>query len=322
MAIPTWASGKGLVYLPLLTQQINKAIQDEALWDGFTTLLKGAQGKRKGDIFTWTVTPYVEGDTAEIAEDELTPRTNVLPEQMSLTIGEYGHSFPWTKKFEVLAQIDIKSIYGQLLKEHAIKTIDNVVGLKFREAPLKYVPTGSYAAPTYIPETTLTTVATRNLKMVDFFNLAEELSRYRIKPRANGRWASVWDRRAIRGFKGDPLWQDVQLRLIEAGKPSGLLTGYIGTFDKFDIYQSDNDIVFPPLQGTGGDTSLPPGRGVVFGEDAVYKAVAEPVTILSDFSKDFGRDRALAWFFMGGWKSRYPTATARFFGAIEVTSAF
>lgn len=39
-----------------------------------------------------------------------------------------------------------------------------------------------------------------------------------------------------------------------------------------------------------------------FGADSVYEAVAIPEEIRVKTSVDFGRDQALAWIFLGGWK--------------------
>jgi hypothetical protein len=55
------------------------------------------------------------------------------------------------------------------------------------------------------------------------------------------------------------------------------------------------------LSNTIGNSSAY-GQAVFFGADNVYEAVVQPEEIRAKVSVDFGRDQALAWYFMGGWK--------------------
>lgn len=53
------------------------------------------------------------------------------------------------------------------------------------------------------------------------------------------------------------------------------------------------------------------GEAVFFGDDAVREGIVIPEDIRIDLPKDFGRDQAIAWYYLGGFKLvwDYPTDT-------------
>ena len=50
------------------------------------------------------------------------------------------------------------------------------------------------------------------------------------------------------------------------------------------------------------------GEAVFFGADAVREGIVVPEDIRIDLPKDFGRDQAIAWYYLGGFVSCYSFA--------------
>jgi len=63
------------------------------------------------------------------------------------------------------------------------------------------------------------------------------------------------------------------------------------------------------------------GEAVFFGADAVREGIVIPEDIRIDLPKDFGRDQAIAWYFLGGFKATWDFSTDGEARTIHLTSA-
>jgi len=321
LAIPSWVDSSATVTQPILTPKVWHAARRQAICDRYTTALSGAQGKNKGDTFYHTWYGRVAGDTGPIAEKSLVPQSNVTPTQVAITIDEYGRAFPWTAKFEDLARISIKTGLGKVLKNHYAETIDNLAGAAFVAAATKIIPTGTDAAPTITFESPLATDATRNIQAGDFIKIREGLEMtYFADPFPDGSYVTFLNSHGLKGLKESALWQNIQLYINQTKEQSGLTTGYIGKLDNFHIFGTNNTTVFPNLSGTGSENSLPPTQGVVFGPEAVFKATAKGFRIVPKIPTDYGRDKGIAWLWLGGYAQRYKLSTPYLSGCFHITS--
>ena len=57
------------------------------------------------------------------------------------------------------------------------------------------------------------------------------------------------------------------------------------------------------------DTSYK-GEAIFFGADPMIEGVAVAEEMRSKIPTDYGRDKGLAWYFLGNWSLTYDTATA------------
>jgi hypothetical protein len=73
------------------------------------------------------------------------------------------------------------------------------------------------------------------------------------------------------------------------------------------------------LKNTIGSSSLF-GEAVFFGGDAVREGIVIPEDIRIDLPKDFGRDQAIAWYFLGGFKQTWNYTTDTETRIIHLTS--
>ena len=62
------------------------------------------------------------------------------------------------------------------------------------------------------------------------------------------------------------------------------------------------------------------GEGVVFGADAVREKILTPEEIRIKIPTDFGRDRGIAWYYLGGFKTVWSQATDTEAHIIHITS--
>jgi len=56
------------------------------------------------------------------------------------------------------------------------------------------------------------------------------------------------------------------------------------------------------LHNTAGDASPYVGQAMFIGDDAVWEAIAVPEEVRANVPADFGRDQALAWYYLGGFE--------------------
>lgn len=68
-----------------------------------------------------------------------------------------------------------------------------------------------------------------------------------------------------------------------------------------------------------GTTSFE-GEAIFLGSDPVIEGVVVPLEMRAKIPTDYGRDKGLAWYFMGGWEVTYASATNGEIRMVHVTS--
>lgn len=268
-------------------------------------------GKNKGDTILFDRISNVATGGGTISELNKMPEDSVTISQGSVTVAEYGNSVPWTGKLEALAEFSVDNIVMKALKNDMAKTLDAAVGAEFQTAKIKAVPTGTDAAPTTAFETTLATSATRHTQVADIKNVIDAMkSTYTIPPFDGENYVCICSVGFARTIKDDPDFEDA----AKYGDPERLFSGEIGRYYGCRFIEETNVLSNAP----GGTYK---GEAIFFGDDPIVEGIAVPEEIRSKIPTDYGRDRGLAWYFLGNWGLTYDTSTAGEAKIIHLTSA-
>ena len=238
------------------------------------------------------------------------PETQVTISQGSLVVNEFGNSIPWTGKLESLAEFDVENIWLRTLRDDAAKTLDKQVGDEFRTCKVKYTPTAA-ATGVFDEDGTVSTAALRNIDTTDVKNIVDEMKSKYLVPMYDGEnYMAVISVKFGRRVKDDADWEDA----AKYGDPERLFSGEIGRYYGVRFVEETN-----VLANALGTTTFQ-GEAVFFGADAIIEGVVVPLEIRAKIPTDYGRDKGLAWYFMGGWELSFDTANAGEAKIIHVTS--
>lgn len=260
-------------------------------------------GKKKGDTLLFDRAGNASPAGRRISELEKMPEAGVTLSQGSLVVDEYGNSIPWTGKLETLSEFDVENIWLRALRDDAAKILDDAVGDEFKTTSVLYAPTGTDAAPTGTFDTAppMGTAATRSIAAFDVKEIVDDLKSTRLAPFYDGEnYMAVISVKFGRRLKDDPDWEDA----AKYGDPDRLFSGEVGRYYGVRFVEETNS-----LANALGTTTFQ-GEAVFFGSDPVVEGIVVPLEMRAKIPTDYGRDKGLAWYFLGGWEITFSTAAA------------
>jgi hypothetical protein len=157
---------------------------------------------------------------------------------------------------------------------------------------------GSTASPTAGWESTgtITKTASRNFQVYDLKNIIDGLkmglygsdSSTPVEPWDGDNYVGIFSVQASRAIKDDPEWE----RAVHYAAPERHLNYETGKFDNCRCVEDNH------LAGAAGSFN---GEGVIFGDETVKEidVIAEEIRL--DLPGDHGREKSMAWYFLGGW---------------------
>lgn len=300
MAGQTWSPDASGGYLAndTLSKKIRHAAQPLMRFRQFVRKEPG-YGKGKGDTVLWNRISNVSTGGGTISELSKMPEDNVTIGQGSCIVNEYGNSVPYTGKLEALSEFSVDNIVMKALKNDMAKTLDAACGAIFQSIPIHYVATGTAANPTNSFETTLSTSMARDIQAFDVKEVIDAMkSTYTIPPYDGENYVCICSVGFARALKDDSDWEDA----AKYGDPERLFAGEVGRYYGCRFVEETN------VLSNNLNTSYK-GEAVFFGEDPVIEAVAVPEEIRAKIPTDYGRDKGLAWYFLGNWALTYGTSS-------------
>lgn len=300
MAGQLWGTANlgGNLSLGFLSKKLRNTAQPIMRGDQFARPEPGA-GKHKGDTVYFIKTSDLAGDTGAstvaLSEGQTIPIDNVTVPRGSLTLNEYGRGVAFTGKLEALSEFEIERVVLQPLRNHSAKKLNFLAMNEFKSTYVIYAPTGTDAAPTGTFDTdgTMSTAATRHIQAFDVYEIVEYLEGTLYTPAHDGEnFICLAHASFLRKLREDPDWETA----ASYGDPDRLFSGEIGRFHGVRFIKN--------VQGLASalGTTAYKGEAVFFGEDAVMKAEAIPLEVREKVPADFGRDKAMAWYWLGGYK--------------------
>jgi N4-gp56 family major capsid protein len=267
-------------------------------------------GRKKGDTLLFDRVSNVTIAGRRISELERMPESGVTISQGSLTVDEFGNSIAWTGRLEDLSEFDPENIWLRTLRDDAARTLDRHVAAEFRTTPVKAIPTG--AAATTFREDGTTVAATTSVTAAHVKDIVDEMKARWLVPFYDGEnYMAVVSVKFGRRLKDDAAF-DAAARY---GDPERLFSGEIGRYYGVRFIEETH-----VLSNTLGTTTHQ-GEAIFFGADPVVEGIVVPLEMRAKIPTDYGRDKGLAWYFLGGWRITWPTAGAGEVKIVHVTSS-
>lgn len=315
-----WGTDGGFIARPELSKKLRHIAQPQMKADQFT-VKENAFGKNRGDTFFFSRAGNVATAGGQLVETQTIPVTKVPLSQGSISVTEYGNSISFTGKVEALSEIDVERIILQPLKNDAAKVLNSAAMTQFKATYVQYTPTGTDAAPTGAWDTdgTISTAATRHIQAEDVYNIVEYMTGTLFVPPYSGNdYVALCHTSFLRMLRADPDWQEVANYAYSGTRDNPQYRGYYDEVGRLHgvRFVMDNQALAAVL-----GTTIYKGEAIFFGEDAVMKAVAVPLEVREKTPADFGRDKGMAWYFLGGYKIIFDlTAAAGFARIVRVNS--
>lgn len=316
MAGQVWLTNSlgGYMWSPNLSKVLRMAVQPAVKFRQFADIKDAAvQGKGKGESFHWNVYSDVTTRGTTLTETSTIPQTNYTITQGTMTITEYGNSVPYTGKLDDLSEQPVKEIVNKVLKNDAKKAFDNAAWVQFNATPLRVVPTDGTATDSVVLTTNGTATATNNVAMgADHVKAIVDLMKERnIPPYVADDYISVSHPTTFRKFKND-------LEAIHKYTPEGfgmILNGEMGRYENARFVEQTSI----PKGGAADSTTFNPQTDTAdawnnaksswaffFGADTVAEGIVVPEEMRGKIPGDYGRDKGIAWYYMGGFGLVHP----------------
>lgn len=304
----------GYMWSPNLSQVLRMAVQPMVKFRQFADIKDAAvQGKNKGDTFHWNVYSDVATRGTTLTEGTAIPTTNYTIQQGTMTITEYGNSVPYTGKLDDLSLQPVKEIVNKVLKNDAKKAFDIAAFNQFNATPLRVVPTAGTATDSVTLTTNGTATATNAVAMgaAHVKAIVDLMKERNIPAYVGDDYGSVSHPGTFRPFKND-------LEQLHKYTPEGfgmILNGEIGRYENCRFVEQTNipkggaadTLSFNPQT----DTADPWNNGLsswafFFGADTVAEGIVVPEEMRGKIPGDYGRDKGIAWYYMGGFGLVHP----------------
>jgi len=298
----------GFAYSDNLSDDLRMALQPVLKMRQFADIKDGAhQGMNKGDTFHWNVYSDVATAGGTLVETNTMPETTISITQGTLTITEYGNSVGYTGKLDDLSYHPIREIVTKALKNDAKKAFDTAVATQMDSGLLRVVPTSGNSTTSLDLTVNGTATETNSVafQAAHARLVAIEMMERNIPAYAMDDYYAVARPSTYNTFKDN--LEDIRM-YVETGFGM-IMNGEIGRYEGIRFTQQTH-----LAQGTGLGTPTAAWTNslsdwiVFFGEDTVAEAIAIPEEIRGKLPQDFGRDKGVAWYYLGGFALSHSVA--------------
>lgn len=290
-----------------LSQKVRHAAQPIMKFRQFVDI-EPAVGKRRGDTLLFDKISNITTAGGALIETSTIPKNNFYIRQGTLTVTEYGNAVPWTMKAKTLAEVQLDDAVQTVLMNDQAKVLDSAAAAQFKLTEYKAVCTNT-ATTVFTTNGTATATAASNMSDKNVRDVIDKL-KVLLVPRYDGmNFMSIASTNSIRGL------YDFFEQKIQYEREDLLFSGEIGRYYGCRFIEETNVLV----NNLGSGTQY--GEAVFFGADCVREGVVVPEEIRIDLPRDFGRDQAAAWYYLGGFKKTWDFSTDSEVRAIHLTSA-
>ena len=249
------------------------------------------------DTYQFTKVGNIEEEARTISEDGDIPQGKPAITSDLVTAEEKSLELPYTSRSVILSELSLESIFVRKLMDHAVKTLDKISAVPFRQADLVYTPVGTLGSKDYTLGTAGVALdtATRPFSLWDLRNLRSIMQNDHDVPGFAGsdEYIFIVTDKIARSLKEDSQY----IELAKHAYPEKALAGELGMLEGFRIIQENNVL----------DNNLPGGlgEGVAFGDDPVIEIEIWPLELQRAISESYGRTKAIRWTWYGGFKKTW-----------------
>ena len=250
------------------------------------------KGYSAGDKFHWNVYSNVATQGAALTEGTPIPKTKFQIIQGELTVTEYGNSVDYSSKLDDLSLHPVKEVIKKVLKNDASLTFDLAARAQFDASVLTVASATATDAVTL--EETGTCTVTNNVALgKDHIKAIVDLMKERNIPTFSaGDYFSIGRPTTFRQLKND--LEDVH-KYVDQGFRM-IMNGEIGRYEGVRFIEQTSIA----LSGNFA-TNNKSDEVHFFGEDTVAEALVVPEEMRGKIPGDFGRDKGVAWYYLGGF---------------------
>jgi N4-gp56 family major capsid protein len=290
MSQQLWAVNSlgGFLSNSVLSKQIRHATQPMMKFRQFVTP-EGAAGKNRGDKVFFNKISNISTAGGTLTETSTIPKRNYTIVQSTLTVNEYGNAVPWTLKAQTLADVQVPDLVKTVLRNDMAKVLDSAAAAEFKTSVYKAAVVNT-ATTTFSTSGTASATSSGSMSDKNVRDVIDRMKTLNI-PRYDGNnYVCIASTNSIRG-----LYDFFEAKISQTtAKP--LYNGEVGQYYGCRFVEETNI-----LKNTLGSGTVD-GEAVFFGADAVREGIVIPEDIRIDLPKDFGRDQAIAWYYLGGFK--------------------
>lgn len=251
----------------------------------------GGFGKKMGESVTLTrVGALTQPTSAALLETERIPEDTLTISTAAITVGEYGRSVPFTSLSNDLSEFDLENPIQAALRDQMKLELDRIASTAAKLAKVKYAPTG-LASNNITTNGTFGATATANMNVFH----VEEIRDYMYdtlftEPYDGEDYLGIFRTLGLRGIKRDPAWEEWH----KYTNPAAKYNSEVGRMEHVRFVETNNSAALGKV-GTGSVL----GEGVVFGKDFLALAEVQSPELRAAIPADFGRAKAVAWYFIG-----------------------
>jgi hypothetical protein len=264
------------------------------------------KGLHRGAKYYWDVYSNVSNQGRRLSETGPIPETGFTVSQKSLSVTEAGNSVPYTGLLQSLAKHDVVAIIDKTLKDDARKYFDIEAFQQFNNTKLRAAPTSGTSTTAITLDVAGTCSTTNNVELgTGHVKAIVDTMKERNIPTAQGDdYGCITNVTTLRTFKNS-------LESINQYTETGLghiYNGEIGRYEGTRFIEQN----FIPKGGAADTTTYDPWAGTAdvwnngksswaffFGADRVAEAMCIPEEIRAKIPSDFGRSKAIAWYYLG-----------------------
>jgi N4-gp56 family major capsid protein len=264
-------------------------------------------GKSRGEVVLFNKISNITTAGGTLSETSTIPKRNFTIKQGTLTATEYGNAVPFTLKAQTLAELSVDAATKTVLRDDMAKVLDSAAAAQFKTSDYKATVSNTakttFGSAGVALETSSGSMSDKNAR-----DIIDRLKTLNV-PRYDGmNFVCIASTNSIRG-----LYDYFEAKVMQT-TTDNLFKGEIGKYYGCRFIEETNVLV--NTLGSGSSD----GEAVFFGGDAVREGIVIPEDIRIDVPKDFGRDQAIAWYYLGGFVKTWDYSTDGETRIIHVTS--
>lgn len=276
-------------------------------------------GKGKGESITLIYyKPLTDPSSAELEEHLRMPIDQLTSGKQTITIKEWGRGVEYTNLAQQLSKFDPAEAAQKALTDQMNQSMDVAAAAEFTgtDAKVCFIPT-SLTGGTWDTDGTPSTQATNNVTKHHISAIRDYMIKDLHVPFYTGEhFIGLMSTKALRGLRDDRVIEAWNLYLQ---KGDHIYRGEIGQIENVRMVEVNNESA---LSNAVGASSVL-GEGVIFGQDAVARIEIEfpHLRAQPNYTADFGRRHAVAWYGLVAFGVKFPTATDREARIVRICSS-
>lgn len=299
----------GFMYSDSLSRYLRTELQPTTRFRQFCEPEDGTdKGLNKGELLTWNIYSNVARQGRRLTELNPMPETNFTISQGSMTLYEIGNSVPYTGLLESLAEHKVKAIISKTLMEDARKAFDIEAHAQFKRTLLRVAPANGTDTESLTVTTNGVAGETNNVALgADHLKtLSDTMQERNIPPYVQDDYMVISHPTTLRPFRNE---METLQQYTTAGMDK-IYNGEMGRYEGFRFVKQN----FIPKGGAADSTAWDPYTATAdvwnnaksswafaFGKDTVVEGYAIPEEIRGKLPGDYGRDKGMAYYYLGGF---------------------